>query len=49
MIPLTPNNNSQLNTSHSRSMSFNDVESLAHDETTRLHEQYKTLVDKNQE
>jgi hypothetical protein len=44
MIPLTPNHDSQ-----SRTPSTNSNEEIINDEMTNLHQQYKTLADKNRE
>ncbi len=49
MTPCTPITDGQINPTYPRTSSTNSMDGLVNDEVTRLHEQYRKLVQKNRE
>ncbi len=49
MTPCTPITDGQINPTYPRTSSTNSMDGLINDEVTRLHEQYRKLVQKNRE
>jgi len=49
MTPCTPITDGQIYPTYPRTSSTNSMDGLVNDEVTRLHEQYRKLVQKNRE